>query len=172
MQRPGRPLRELQRPLERIARMHGLAMGDDRALERKLEHRAQVGQRTVLVSGGHPYPQHSGSLGQRVGEDQGPVFGKPERRLVPASGIPEREQATGKLVVRQDRLHVGLGRPMVGIENCGTECPASIAADHGVHAECLPIAPDAAHVIRTEYRHGGGRPLGEAVPNLPCIIRR
>ena len=39
VQRPGRPLRELQRSLERIARMHRLAVGDDHPLKRELEHR-------------------------------------------------------------------------------------------------------------------------------------
>jgi hypothetical protein len=63
VQRPGRPLRELQRSLERLARMHRFAMGDDHPLEREVEHRAQVRQRPILVSGGHPHPQHSSSLG-------------------------------------------------------------------------------------------------------------
>ena len=59
------------------------------------------------------------ALGQRVGENQGLLFGKPERRLAPAPGIPEREQATGKLVVRQDRLRFGVGGPSSGSKASG-----------------------------------------------------
>ena len=43
VQRACRPLRELQRSPERIARMDGFAMGDDHALEGKVKHCTQVG---------------------------------------------------------------------------------------------------------------------------------
>src|SRR6516225_3826154 len=97
------------------------------------------------------------------------VFGKPEQRLVPASGVPEREQTTGQFVVRQHRSHFGLGGSHIRIEDCGTECAASVAADQSVQAPCLPVVPGLAHMIWTEYRGSRGRLLGEAVPNSGCI---
>jgi hypothetical protein len=73
---------------------------------------------------------------------------------------------------RQDRLHFDFGRPHIGIPCAGTESAASITADGGVHAPCLPIAPGLAQVIRSQDRHGRRRPLGEPVPNLDCVLRR
>jgi len=171
VQRPSWPLRELQRSLERIARMHRFAMGDNYALEWKVEHRTQVRKGAFLVSGRHPYPQHSSSLGERVGEHEGPMLGKPEGRFVPAPGIPKGAQAAGKLLVQQDLLHLGFGGPHIGIECVGPECTTSVAADQGVHTPGLPIGPGRPHMIWTKHRHGRWRPLREAVPNESCAFR-
>src|SRR5260370_35313773 len=97
------------------------------------------------------------------------MFGKPEWRLVPASRVPEREQAAGKLVVRQDRLHFGLKGPVIGIEDGGTECSAAVAADHSVGALFPRIAPGPAHMIRREHRHTRGAALVRAGPNLDAV---
>jgi DNA end-binding protein Ku len=172
VQRPRRPLREFRRFLERLAAVHRFAMGNDDALEREVEHCAQVRDGAILVSWGRPDPQHSIPLGQRIPENQRAVFGNPKRRLVPAARVAEPEQATRQLVFRQDRFNFALGRPVIGIPDAGTECWASITPDHSVQAPCLSIAPGAAEMVRSEYRDSRGRLRGEPIPNLGCVVRR
>jgi len=58
MQRTGRPLRELEC-----------------ALERQFEHRAEVRKGSLRVRGGHPDAQHAATLGERVAEHEGLLFG-------------------------------------------------------------------------------------------------
>src|SRR5262245_18244882 len=171
MQRRCWPWWEFQGSLKGLAGMQGLAVRDDHALERKAEHRTQIGESTFVVSRRHPHSRRSASLCERIAENQGPVFWKPERRLVPAQRVPERQQATRYLVVRLDLFHFCFRGSLIGILDVGTERTASIAADGSIDAPGFPIAPGLAQVIGEEDRHCRGRPLSEPVPDLGRVVR-
>ena len=87
------PGRQFERPLERRPVVHRLAVGDDHVLERQVEHGPECRQDALLVPGRAPDAERSPALSERIGEDDGPLIGQPERRFVPPASVVERNQA-------------------------------------------------------------------------------
>ena len=118
--------RALERPLVRGAVVQRLAVRDDHVLERELEQRAQRRKRPLLVPRRRPDAQLAAGRGQRVGEDERALLRQPERRLVAAAAVVERDEAARKLAPRLDRLELGL-RDVVREEELGPNARALVA---------------------------------------------
>jgi hypothetical protein len=58
---------------------------------------------------GVPDPEHPVGRGEAVGEDEGPLLGQVQRRLVLVTAVVQRPQAARKLVAGQDGLQRGAG---------------------------------------------------------------
>lgn len=150
--------------------MHRLSVRDDHALDRKVQHRTQIGKRTLLVSGRHPYPQRPLAFGHPIAEHERLMLGKPERRFMPPAGIPEWEEASRQLAAGHDLLYLGLQRPLFG-PSVGAECTASISPHQSIGAPCLPVAPGLTDVIWKGYCHCRRWSLCESFPNMGRVIR-
>ncbi len=84
--------------------MHRLSVRHDYVLERQFEQRPQRRKRPLLVPGRRPDAELPRRRGQRVGEDKSPLLGQPERCLVAAPAVVQRDEATRKLTARFDRM--------------------------------------------------------------------
>jgi hypothetical protein len=73
--------------------MHRLAVGDDHVLERQLEQLAERREHTLLVPGCPPDTELACTLGQRVGEDERSLLGKPQRRLSAPAPVVQGDEA-------------------------------------------------------------------------------
>jgi hypothetical protein len=135
-----------------------LAVRDDDVLERQVEHRPERGHDSFLVPGRRPDAKLAPALGQGVGEDERALLGEPERRLVPAAAVVERDQAAGQLASRFDRLELRLGN-VVAPEEARSERPGAVAIDDQV---------DASDVVRLEDGRHRRRPGIEPRPYLLC----
>ena len=86
-------------------------------LERKLEEVAERGQSALLVPGRVPDAELSSRGGQRVREDERALLWEPERRLVAAAAVVERDEPTGKLALRLESLELREARE-IGRASC------------------------------------------------------
>ena len=107
-------------------------------VERELEQGAKRRQDPLLVPRRAPDTQGAVALGQRVGEDERPLLGSPERGLVPTAAVVERDEPAGKLGAGLDRLEIRLGNVV----------PPEEARPEGAR----PVAPD---LIEPERGRGG-----------------
>src|SRR6185437_183818 len=183
--------RQGERALERGPVVHGLAVRDDHVLERQLQHRPQRRQHPLGVPRRAPDAQLAVPLGQRVGEEQRPRPGSPERRLVAPAAVVERHQAAGQLAAGLDPLDLGL-RNVVRPEQVRPVRMHAVPRDEevdvtdvvglqdGGHARWPGVEPSPdrravlAGIHRIDDRHdalrldpGGrdhGRPIGVGIP--------
>ena len=138
------------------ARVHGLTMRDDDALERKLQQRAQGWQRALLMSWRCPDTQFTPRRGQRVGEDEGALLGEPQRRLIAAPSVVESEEPAGELAPGLDELQVSLG-DVLAKKEARAKRSGFIAADEQI---------DVPNMIWFENDDGGRRVNVESLPEF------
>ena len=91
------PGRQFERTLVRRTVVQRLAVRDDHVLERQVEQRAERREHARLVPRRPPDEELAGTLRQRVGEDERPLLGEPERRLVAPASVIERLETAGRL---------------------------------------------------------------------------
>src|SRR5215472_1980031 len=99
---------------------------------------------------------------QRIRKNNDVLLGQPKRRLVAASSVVERDEASRKLAARLDELQLGLGN-VPAKEEARAETAGVVAAHQLV---------DVAHVIRLEHDGCGRRTLVEALRHLDGISGR
>src|ERR1700737_2335242 len=105
---------------------------------------------------GRPDSQFASRRRQRVGENERTLLGQPQRRLVAAPSVVQRNDPSRKLAARLDRLPLGLG-DVVAKEETRTERAGTIAAHEHI---------DVPNVIRLENNHRGRRVRVESLPYL------
>ena len=121
--------------------MDRLAVGDEDALEGKVEHLSECRQHPLLIPGRLPNPQEPVGGGHAVGKDQGSLLGKIERRLHSFAAVVEGHQPARQDVVGPKALQLGAGK-IVGPEQKRAEGADSVPAHEQL---------DVAEVIGLEY---------------------
>ena len=116
----------------------------------------------LLVPRRRPDAQLALRRGERVGEDERPLLGEPDRRLVAAAAVVEREEPARQLVAGLDPLQLGL-RNVV---------PPEEVRPVGAGAVALDEAVDVADVVGLEDHDDGRRARVEALPDLPSVVGR
>src|SRR5215216_6771408 len=87
------PRRQLERTLVGRAVVHRLAVRNDDVLEGELEQRTERRQRPLLVPWRRPDAQFAAGRGERIGEDERPLLGKPQRSLAPTPAVVEGDES-------------------------------------------------------------------------------
>ena len=131
-------------------------------LERELEQRAKRGEGPLLVPGRRPDPELALGRRQPVREDERALLRQPQRRLVAAPPVVERDQAAGELAARLDPFEVGL-RDVAAPEEVGAEGAGPVAAYEEV---------DVADVIRLEDDDERRRASVESSPDVRPVVGR
>src|SRR5205807_1727028 len=152
------PGRQFERTLVRRTVVQRLAVRDDHVLERQVEQRAERREHARLVPRRPPDEELAGTLRQRVGEDERPLLGEPERRLVAPASVIERLETAGQYRARFDRLEVGF-RDVGAPEEVRPERTGAVPADEEV---------DVPNVIRLE---DDGKRRRARVQPLPDLAR-
>ena len=135
-------------------------MRDDDVLERQLEQCAERRQHAILVPWRSPDPQLAGSLGQRVGEHERPLFGHPQGRLGAPAPVVQRLEPARQPRTRLQPVELGL-RDVVAPEQVWAECPGAVAPDEDV---------DVADMIRLQDDGERRRARVQALPHLGCRL--
>src|SRR6185312_3420463 len=152
--------RQGERALEGGPVVHRLAVRDDHVLERQLQHRPQRRHHPLGVPRRAPDAQLAVALRQRVGEEQRPRPGRPERRLVAPAAVVEGHQPAGQLAAGLDRLDLGLGNVVRPEERRPVR----------VRPEAAHEEVDVAHVVGLQDRGHARRPSVQPGPDLRAVL--
>jgi hypothetical protein len=114
------------------------------------------------MSGRGPDAELASRSGQRVSENDGALFGQPQRRFIAAASIVEGDKPSRKLAAGLDPLQIGFG-DVLAKEETRAERAGIIAAHEQI---------DVANVIGLENDDGGRGASVEALPELGCDFGR